>query len=197
MLLHSLNYFVINMINNMTDEELVEFSRINAGYKIERSVSGNITMAPTYSDTGFFNLKIAGKFLIWNEETNLGLLFDSSAGFRLNNGALKSPDLSWVSKERWQALPKEKRQGYADICPDFVLELKSNSDNLAALKEKMLEYIENGAQLAWLIDRDEQKAYIYRADGSISIAHSFDKKLSGEMVLPDFELDLGILKEEI
>ena len=134
---------------------------------------------------------------VWNRSKKLGLLFDSSAGFRLKNGALKSPDLSWVSKEKWKQLTKDEKQGFADICPAFVLELKSDSDNLATFKDKMLEYIANSTQLAWLIDRDNQDVYIYRADGSISIQHSFDEKVSGENILPDFELDLDILKEEI
>lgn len=194
--MHNL-YLVINMIGEMTDEQVLEFSQLNEGFRIERSANGKITMAPTHTETGFYNLKLASKFLNWNDQSGLGYLFDSSTGFKLPNKALRSPDVAWISKERWSALSKDQKKGYAQICPDFVLELRSSSDNLETLKSKMLEYIENGTSLAWLIDRANQQVYIYRADGSISIEKSFETKLSGETILPNFELDLSILNEKI
>ncbi len=195
MLVH--NYFKIKMIDYMTDEQLLEFSRINEGFKIERSKDRKITMAPTSTDTGFFNNELSIEFNIWNRKHQKGYVFDSSTGFKLPDESLKSPDLAWISKERWSQLKEEEKIGFAQIAPDFVLELKSYSDRLDELKKKMLDYIENGTLLAWLIDRTDQKVYIYRADGSISILKSFDEKISGEAILADFELDLSILNKKI
>ncbi len=196
-MLLSLNYLVIQMVDRMTDEQFLEFSQLNEGFKIERTPKGKIVMAPTHSDTGFYNNEINIEFGIWNRKYKLGIVFDSSTGFRLPNGALRSPDLSWIAHESWKKLSPEDKKGFAKISPDFVLELRSSTDGLEMFKNKMLEYIANGTQLAWLIDRENKQVFVYRADGSIAIIPSFEEKVSGEKILLNFELDLKILNQEI
>ena len=131
---------------------------------------------------------------LWNRQTGLGLVFDSSTGFKLPNGAVRSPDASWIRKERWDTLAPADRKKFAPLCPDFVVELRSETDNLEKLREKMAEYIENGCQLAWLIDPTEQNAYIYRPGRTVEEIADFDQRLSGENVLVGFEFELSILR---
>jgi Uma2 family endonuclease len=149
-------------------------------------------MSPTGSLSGSVNLRLAGFLFLWNEKVGLGELFDSSTGFTLPNGAVRSPDASWIRTERWDRLSEDEKEKFAPICPDFVVEVRSKSDEPKYLSDKMKEYIANGAQLGWLIDRFEKKAYVFRRDGSVEIAE-IDAVLSGENVLPGFILDLGEL----
>ena len=123
-------------------------------------------------------------------------LFDSSAGFTLPNTAVKSPDISWIARERWEALPKDLRKKFAPITPDFIIEIRSDTDSLKELKEKMEEYIENGCRLGWLIDRTNECTYIYRPDRSRETVDSFEKILSGEDVLVGFTLRIADLEWE-
>jgi Uma2 family endonuclease len=146
-------------------------------------------MPPTGSDTGRRNVKITTQLDIWNSQNNLGEVFDSSSGFKLPNGAHRSPDASWVRRERWEALTPEQQEGFAPICPDFVVELRSPSDSLKKIQEKMQEYIENGARLGWLIDRKNRRVEIYRPNRDVEILEN-PATLSGEDVLPGFVLDL-------
>jgi Uma2 family endonuclease len=126
---------------------------------------------------------------LWNRQTKLGKAFNSSSGFHLPNGANRSPDASWVRQERWNALTREQQKGFAPLCPDFVLELRSESDNMAPLQAKMREYMENGARLGWLIDRKNKKVEIYRQGQEVKVLDN-PSTLSGEDVLPGFVLDL-------
>jgi len=146
-------------------------------------------MPPTGSETGNRNLDISGQLWLWNRQTKLGVLFDSSSGFKLPNGADRSPDASWVKLERWQTLTPKEREGFAPLCPDFVVELRSKSDNMEPLREKMREYIANGSRLGWLIDRKNPKVEIYRQNQDVEILNN-PSTLSGEDVLPGFVLDL-------
>lgn len=159
-----------------------------------------LIMAPTGSETGRYNFRIYLPLGIWNEKHNLGVPFDSSTGFTLPNGAIRSPDFSWIPHDKWNNLSKTQQEKFAPICPDFVIELRSASDGLKPLQEKMEEYIHNGSRLGWLIDLRNQKVYVYEeqkdADSPCltSIVEDFDTKLSGGTVLPDFEFDLKALK---
>jgi Uma2 family endonuclease len=110
-------------------------------------------MSPTGSETGESNFRLSGQLFIWTEQDGTGTGFDSSTGFTLPNGATVSPDISWVKLERWNALPREQRTKFAPISPDFVVELRSKSDTLKDLQDKMQQYIDNGVRLGWLIDR--------------------------------------------
>ncbi|MFW9260158.1 Uma2 family endonuclease [Nostoc sp. CALU 546] len=175
---------------DLTDEQFFQMCQKNRDYRFERTASGEILiMPPTGSDTGRRNVKISTQLDIWNSESNLGEVFDSSTGFTLPNGAERSPDASWVKIERWNALTPEQQEKFAPICPDFVVELRSRTDSLKELQEKMQEYIENGAQLGWLIDRKNKRVEIYRPGKDVEVLDN-PAILSGENVLPGFVLNL-------
>ncbi len=175
---------------DLTDDQFFQMCQKNGNYRFERTASGEILiMPPTGSDTGNRNFDLAVELGIWNKQTKLGKGFDSSTGFTLPNGAKRSPDVSWVKIERWNALTPEQQEKFAPICPDFVVELRSVSDSLKDLQEKMQEYIENGAQLGWLIDRKNKRVEIYRPDKDVEILDN-PTSLSGENVLSGFVLNL-------
>ncbi|MBL1198036.1 MAG: Uma2 family endonuclease [Nostoc sp. GBBB01] len=181
---------ILKLKIDLTDEQFFQMCQQNRDYRFERTASGEILiMPPTGSDTGRRNVKITTQLEIWNSESNLGEVFDSSTGFILPNGAERSPDASWVKIERWNALTPEQQEKFAPICPDFVVELRSPSDSLKDLQEKMQEYIENGAQLGWLIDRKNKRVEIYCPGKNVEILNN-PTSLSGENVLPGFVLNL-------
>jgi Uma2 family endonuclease len=178
----------------MNEEDFFQFCQMNDTLEFERDSHGNIIlMSPTGSFTGNLNFRISGNLFIWNENSRLGEAFDSSTGFTLPNGAVRSPDASWIKNERWDLVTDEQKEKFAPICPDFVVEIRSKSDQLNYLINKMEEYIANGTQLAWLIDRFDNKAYIFKEDKSVIKLDSLNVKLSGELVLPGFVLDLESL----
>jgi len=188
--------FIQGYTENMSDEAFKRFCAVNPDLRIERDKNKNvIVMAPKHSQTGWYNAKLLVKVEIWNENMKAGYTFDSSTGFTLPNNANRSPDVSWIAKERWEALTQAEKEDFAPICPDFCIELRSKTDRLNKIKAKLEEYIENGCRLGWLIDPIDEQVYIYRQNGSIEIIEGFDKKLSGEDVLPGFEFDLKILEK--
>jgi Uma2 family endonuclease len=161
------------ILPEMSAEQFYEFCRCNADLRIERSAQGEvIVMPPTFADTGNRNNKLSYQVTRWAEENETGEVFDSSAGFTLPNGATRSPDVSWIQLDRWNALTVAQQASFAPICPDFVIELRSGSDSLKGLHEKMREYIENGVVLGLLIDRKNKNVYCYRADGSVGLLHN-------------------------
>ncbi|MEH2310454.1 MAG: Uma2 family endonuclease [Nostoc sp.] len=175
---------------DLTDDQFFQMCQQNRDYRFERTASGELLiMPPTGSDTGNRNFDMVVELGIWNKQTKLGKGFDSSTGFTLPNGAERSPDASWVKIERWNALTPEQQEKFAPICPDFVVELRSRTDSLKELQDKMQEYIENGAQLGWLIDRKNKRVEIYRPGKDVEILDN-PISLSGENVLPGFVLDL-------
>lgn len=179
----------------LSEEEFFQFCVENEQLKFERDEHGNIiVMANTGGNTGRLNHKINGILWSWNEANNLGEAFDSSTAFRLENTAVRSPDAAWVSKERWGNLTEKEKEQFPPICPDFVVELLSISDDLANTQAKVREWIANGCRMAWLINPYEQKIYIYRHGGKTEIIASFEGKLSGEEVLKGFTFDLALLK---
>lgn len=174
----------------VSHEQFVQLAIANRDLQLERTATGElIVMPPTGSDTGNRNSDIAGQLWLWNRQTRLGKTFDSSTGFHLPNKADRSPDAAWVSQERWDALTPEQRKGFAPLCPDFVLELRSESDNIELLRAKMKEYMENKARLGWLIDRKNKKVELYRQGQKVEVLDR-PLTLSGENVLPGFVLDL-------
>jgi Uma2 family endonuclease len=175
----------------MTDEAFYEFCRRNKDYRFEMDKRGNlIVMPPSFLETSRKNAKINVKLGIWAERDKTGIAFESDGMFILPNGAKRAPDAFWILKERYFALSQEEREErFARICPDFVIELRSKSDSLRKLQAKMREYVENGARLGWLIDASEKKVHVYRADKSVEMLEN-PVKVSGENVLPGFELDL-------
>ncbi len=176
----------------MTDNELFAFCAANKELRIERDELGQLMiMSPAGGITGNLNFRLTSIFGQWAEKNvALGYGFDSATGFRLADKSMRSPDVSWVRKEKWDALALEDQEKFAPLCPDFVIELRPKSDSLSQFKSKMEKWILNGCQLAWLIDPIQKKSYIYKPDGTITELIGFDKKVSGETLLPAFELDL-------
>lgn len=174
----------------VTHEEFVQLAIANRDLQLERNATGElIVMPPTGSETGNRNLDMEGQLWLWNRQTKLGKAFNSSSGFHLPNGSDRSPDAAWVRQDRWDALTPEQRKGFAPICPDFVLELRSETDSMEKLRAKMREYMENNARLGWLIDRKNKKVEIYRQGQDVEVLDC-PTTLSGEDVLPGFILDL-------
>ena len=178
------------VLKRMSDEQFFEFCRNNPELRIEMTRRGEIiVMPPTFSETGGKNFSLLVKFGIWAEKDGTGKGFDSSTGFVLPNGAIRSPDLSWIKLERWDALSPKQREKFAHICPDFVVELRSESDSLKKLQAKMSEYIENGASLGWLLDVKNKKVYVYRPNAETEILNN-PTEISGEPTLKGFTLNL-------
>ncbi len=179
----------------LTDEQFVAICRHNPDLRLERSARGElIIMPPTGGETGRRNSKLGGQLWHWNEQYQLGEVFDSSTGFKLPNGAIRAPDAAWVHRDRWQALTPEQREKFVPLCPDFVIELRSSSDSLEEVRAKMCEYQENGLKLGWLIDPTTATVEVYRQQRSPELLLQPDT-LSGELILPGFTLDLtGILR---
>ncbi len=177
-------------VRPMSDDEFFEFCQINDTLGFERDSHGNIiVMSPTGSIGGGFNADVITALNVWNKQAGLGKVFESSSGFKLPDGSVRSPDVSWIRRERWNALSKEEKQKFAPICPDFVIEIRSISDGLQYLVDKMKEYIANGAQLGWLIDSFDGKVHVFRIDGTVEVKQ-INEILSDEEILPGFSIDL-------
>lgn len=179
----------------LTDNEFFEFCQLNRDLRIEMTRTGEvIIMSPVGGEGGIRNFRLTARFGAWAEADGTGVGFDSSTGFRLPNGAKRSPDLAWMRRERWEAVPKKQRKRFAPVCPDFVVELRSETDSLDALQDKMKEYLANGASLGWLIDPLEKKVHIYRPRAKVEILPR-PRRVSGEPLLKGFTLELtGILE---
>ena len=180
------------------DDEFFNFCQQNDTLKFERTADGTIIIMPnTGGETGIRNAALTAQLYIWNKAAKPGRVFDSSTAFRLPSSAVRSADGAFVSTERWQVLTPDERKKFPPVCPDFVIELMSESDTVTESRAKMLtDWMGNGCQLAWLIDPKTETTYIYRADGSIQINHGFQEPLSGEGVLPGFALNLSDLVDE-
>lgn len=184
---------VLQMLPNMimTDDQFFDFCQLNRHFRIERNQIGDLfIMSPTDSETGQRNFNLIGELGIWTKQDGTGVGFGSSGGFTLPNGAVRSPDAAWIKRTKWEIIPAEKRKKFAPICPEFVVELRSENDSLSTLKEKMQEYIDNGTQLAWLIDRKQRKVFIYRPNCGVAELDN-PQTLTGEDILPGFVLDLS------
>ncbi|NEP21962.1 Uma2 family endonuclease [Moorena sp. SIO3I6] len=176
---------------DMDDDQFFEFCQINRDLRIERTSEGEIIiMPPTGSGTGGRNFSLNGQLWSWVEQDGTGKGFDSSAGFKLPNGAERSPDASWVTLEKWEALTPQQQEKFAPLCPDFVIELRSPSDSVKDLKDKMEEYIDNGAKLGWLIDPNNRRVYIYRPGGEVEQLDNPATVKGDDSVLPGFVLKL-------
>jgi Uma2 family endonuclease len=176
----------------VTPEQFAALTAANRELRLERTATGELIVnPPTGSETGYRNWNLAGElYLWWRNAGEPGKAFDSSSGFELPNGANRSPDVAWVSQDRWDALTPEQRKGFAPLCPDFVVELCSESDTPKDLRAKIEEYIENGAMLGWLIDPKNKRVEIYRLGQRVEVLEN-PSTLSGEGVLPGFTLNLN------
>jgi Uma2 family endonuclease len=177
----------------LSDEQFYQLCQNNRDLRFERTCRGDLViMPPTGGETGNRNAEIAYQLQAWSRSNKLGIAFDSSTGFKLPNGSDKSPDAAWIPLEKWNALTTKERQGFVPLCPDFVVELRSKSDNLKVLQEKMQEYLENGNQLGWLINRQDRQVEIYRQGRAVEVLEN-PNSLSGENTLPSFVLDLVLI----
>ncbi|WP_445628171.1 Uma2 family endonuclease [Nostoc sp. DSM 114167] len=175
----------------LTEDQFYEFCQLNPDFRIERNPAGELViMPPTGSETDERNFNLVGQLWVWTNQDATGVGFGSSGGFTLPNGAVRSPDAAWIKRDRWEAIPLELRKKFAPICPEFVIELRSESDNLRILQDKMQEYIDNGTQLGWLIDRKQRQVFIYRPNIAVEKLNN-PKTLYGESLLPGFVLDLN------
>ena len=172
----------------LTDEQFFALCRANAELRFERTAEGDILiMPPTGSRTGNRNFKLTFQVAKWAEEDGTGLGFDSSTAFKLPNGAVRSPDAAWIRRERWDALTDAQREQFAPVCPDFVAELRSRTDSLAELQDKMAEYVASGARLGWLLDPLERRVHVYSPQRE-AVRLDDPETVAGSPVLPGFVL---------
>jgi Uma2 family endonuclease len=179
------------LVLQITQEQFELLSLTNRELKLERTAQGDLIVnPPTGWETGERNWSISGElYLWWRNAGQVGKGFDSSTGFILPNGATRSPDACWISPERWSELTIAPSKGFVRLCPDFVVELRSDTDGLADLQTKMQEYLDNGAKLGWLIDPKHRRVYVYRQGQPLEQLED-PLELSGEDVVPGFMLDL-------
>jgi len=175
---------------NLTEERFFNLCQDNRDLRLELTAQGElIVMGPTTTETGRRNANLNFQLCLWARQDGTGECFDSSAGFTLPNGARVSPDASWVRRDRYEALTAEEREQFAPLCPDFVAELRSKTDRLARLQTRMMEYIENGARLGWLLDPAAHRVYIYRPGQEVATLDA-PETIAGNPVLPGFVLQL-------
>lgn len=174
----------------LTDDQFEQLCAANPETKFERTPTGELViMSPTGGETGKDNVEIAADFVIWNRRSQLGVVFDSSTCFKLPRGGNRSPDVAWVEQARWDALTSEQKRQFPPLCPDFVLELLSPSDDLQTTQAKMQEYLANGARLGWLLNPAARQVEISRPGQAIEVLNA-PVTLSGETILPGFTLNL-------
>ena len=181
----------------LTDQQLEQISADNGNFQLELTAKGELVVMPPTGDPGSFNeARLTTRVDIWAMEDGTGIVAGPSGGFRLPNGAVYAPDVSWVLRERLEAWrqgreegPEGGRGGFPGLCPDFVLELRSEGDSLASLQRKMEEYLENGARLGWLIDPINRRVHVYRPGEPVATLEN-PETVSGDPVLPGFELNL-------
>ena len=175
---------------------LKQFEQLCSKYRdlrLELTSTGElIVMPPTGSLTGIRNFDLIVQLGVWSKKDATGVCFGSSAGFTLPNGAIRSPDASWIKRERWDSLTERQKESFAPICPDFVIEIRSPSDNLTELHLKMFEYLENDTSLGWLIDPSKRKVYVYQPNQEV-VALDSPETVSADPLLPGFELNLNEL----
>ncbi len=177
-------------LTQVTPEEFEEFCRDYPELRLELTSSGDlIVMPPTGMDTGIHNAYLTAQLINWVKKDGTGVGFDSNTAFTLPNGAIRSPDAAWIRRERYNSLTERERRGFGRICPDFIVELRSPSDRLPTLVNKMEEYMENGASLGWLIDPQRRRVYVYRA-GEETVILEDPAVVSGDPLLPGFELQM-------
>jgi Uma2 family endonuclease len=186
-----MTYTVLNLNSvELTDEQFYRLCLANPERQFERTVKGElIIMPPVGGVSGNREAALISRVWTWNESTELGYVFSSSTIFRLPNGGDRSPDVAWVKRERWEALTPEEQEKFPPLCPDFAIELRSRTDSLKVLQEKMQEYLNSGLRLGWLIDPQQERVEIYRLNQPVEIV-SFPTQLSGETVLLGFTLEL-------
>jgi Uma2 family endonuclease len=181
---------LMGVTQRLTPEQFEQLCRKYRKLRLELTSTGElIVMPPTGAETGRRNAHLTYQLVAWTERDATGVCFGNTAGFTLPNGAIRSPDASWIKREKWDSLTKQQRDRFGPWCADFVVELRSPSDRLSEVRNKMLEYMENGASLGWLIDPSKRQVYVYRPDNEVVILDN-PETVSGDPLLPGFTLNL-------
>ena len=174
----------------LSDDQLLELSSLNRDLRIERTAEGElVVMPPAGAESSSRNAVLTYLVSAWAYDDGTGIVTDSSGGFTLPNGAVRAPDVAWTRRERLTGLSAEQKRKFPPLCPDFVIELKSDSDRLSTLQAKMDEYLENGARLGWLIDPEDKRVHVYRPNNNVEVLTGASE-VSGDPELPGFVLDL-------
>lgn len=180
----------------LSDNEFFALCALNEDLRLERTADKEIVvMSPTYSESSAQNSDLIYQLQSWNRKQRNGVVFESNGGFILPNGAMRCPDAAWISKQRLENLPKEKKEKFIYLCPDFIIELRSKSDDLKTLQDKMQEWMDNGCYMAWLIDPQEKTVVIYEGPDKKIIA--FGGQVTGGNILSGFELDYTIFESTL
>jgi len=187
----------VRPVLQLTDDQFYELCQLNRELRIERTAQGGLSiMAPAAGDSSALNAEITIQLGVWAKRDGTGRTFDSSGGFVLSNGAVRSPDAAWVSHDRLASLTAEQRKRFLPLCPDFVVELRSPTDSLPLLQGKMREYMENGARLGWLIDPPGGQVFVYRPDSPVERLPGPDR-VSADPLLPGFRLEMDELRRAV
>ena len=177
----------------MTEDQLLKLCSDNGDMRIELTADKELViMPPAFSETGWQELELAAQVVVWNKQDGTGRAYGPNAGFTLPNGAVRAPDVSWILLSRWETMSDSERRGFAKVCPDFVLELRSESDSLREVQFKMSEYMENGSRLGLLIDPQNRRVHVYRPGEPVDILEE-PTGVSADPVLPGFVLDLSAI----
>ena len=185
----------LDLLHQVTDDELLRLSRRNPGWQFERSAEGELVMSPAGGESGYRSGQVYLQLELWNRRHGLGLTFDSSTGFNLPDGSCLSPDAAWVRRDRWQALTREQRRRHLPLAPDAAFEVRSESDRLSELRAKLQAYIANGTVLAVLIDPETRVVEVYRPHQA-PLRHDGGTPLPLDPELPGFFLEIQPLFAE-
>ena len=184
-----------SVLARLSDDEFFELCQANPRLNFERTAHHEIIiMPPAGSESSELSGESQGQLWLWNRQARLGHVYESSAGFKLPDTSVRSPDVAWLSQAQWEKLTPEQRRKFPPVCPEFMMEIKSPSDDVVVLQAKMETYLANGMQLGFLLDVEAETAYIYRPGQPAETVRGFDQELSGEPVLPGFRLDLRPLR---
>ena len=179
----------------LSDDQFFDFCQVNGDLRIERTAAREIViMSPTGWETGSRNAEIIAQLRTWARADGTGVSADSSTGFKLPNGAIREPDAAWVRKTRLSSVPPDQKQRFLPLAPDFAIELRSPSDQLAVLQSKMVEYVENGVQLGWLLDPETRSVYVYRPQTQVEELRNVSS-VAADPEAPGFTLDLKLVWE--
>ena len=185
-------------LTRLSDDEFFELCQANPRLCFERNSNQEIIiMPPAGSESSESSMESQGQLWLWNRQTKLGHVYESSAGFKLPDSSVRSPDVAWLSQAKWATLTPEQRRKFPPVCPEFMMEIKSPSDDVADLHAKMENYLANGMQLGFLLDVEAETAYLYRPGQPAETVQGYDQELSGEPVLPGFRLDLRPLRRTV
>lgn len=185
-------------LTRLSDDEFFELCQANPSLYFERNSNQEIIiMPPAGSESSEASMESCGQVWLWNRQTKLGHVYESSAGFKLPDTSVRSPDVAWLSQAKWATLTPEQRRKFPPVCPEFMIEVKSPSDDIAGLQAKMENYLANGMLLGFLFDVEAETAYVYRPGQPAELVQGYDQELSGESVLPGFQFDLRPLRRAV